>query len=499
MIEQRTTSTDRKSDSRDEFSTQATMNMPAKGSLKSLLDRLDRDAPERARPDNDPAAGLREARRKIAEMTGADQPSALSQLASLKTKEAERAERARHVASPPLGANIADMFGQPMETPAAPQAQPQTQADMHPQPPLQAYNTAPQSADFEAADQDVSHVPVVVETDYEDEEEGPRNRKSPVFKIVCLIAAIGGATALVFWPQITTQGEGSLSQMVSVLTEKSKVGDVPRPMAAKVAGMAPVGGDATAPATVPPTSAETIQAAVAPGPANDDTSVANSPVAGEGSPDSTAVDVITSQQENEGISAVITARPGEKIALPINLDPVHVSADVSAVLIRGLPADYAIAGATGAGEGRWALLAEAIQDARLVIPATGAGRIKLDVDMFNAEAQRIAQTKIVIEVAAQNAQRRMSDEQMNQLLAQGKAQFAAGDVAAARLLFERAAEGGHGPSAFAMAETFEQERLQSMSVQGLSGDPARARHWYERAQALGMPQAEERLAQLSQQ
>jgi hypothetical protein len=68
----------------------------------------------------------------------------------------------------------------------------------------------------------------------------------------------------------------------------------------------------------------------------------------------------------------------------------------------------------------------------------------------------------------------------------GEDLFAAGNVAAARLFYERAAEAGLAEGALALATTFDSDALARRQVLGgVQPDPAAAWRWYERALELG--------------
>ncbi len=75
--------------------------------------------------------------------------------------------------------------------------------------------------------------------------------------------------------------------------------------------------------------------------------------------------------------------------------------------------------------------------------------------------------------------------------------MAAGDVAAARTMFERAAETGDAAGAFALASTYDPAVLAAMPLRGgIKPDPAQARRWYETARDRGSSAAAERIARL---
>jgi TPR repeat protein len=84
------------------------------------------------------------------------------------------------------------------------------------------------------------------------------------------------------------------------------------------------------------------------------------------------------------------------------------------------------------------------------------------------------------------------------MVASGDRHFEQGNIEAARMFFQRAAEDGLPVAALKMAATYDPAELDRLGieVQGAIADPAQARKWYERARALGAPEAEERLARI---
>ena len=74
-----------------------------------------------------------------------------------------------------------------------------------------------------------------------------------------------------------------------------------------------------------------------------------------------------------------------------------------------------------------------------------------------------------------------------------------GEIAAARVMFQRAAEAGDGAGAFALAETYDPLVLQQLRPrEKIAPDVALARTWYERARDLGSLEARDRIARLAQ-
>jgi hypothetical protein len=74
-----------------------------------------------------------------------------------------------------------------------------------------------------------------------------------------------------------------------------------------------------------------------------------------------------------------------------------------------------------------------------------------------------------------------------------------GEVVAARVMFQRAAEAGDGAGAFALAETYDPLVLEELRLrEKITPNVALARTWYERARDLGSLQARDRISRLAQ-
>ncbi len=82
------------------------------------------------------------------------------------------------------------------------------------------------------------------------------------------------------------------------------------------------------------------------------------------------------------------------------------------------------------------------------------------------------------------------------LMARGQTALAVNDIAAARMLFERAAGLGSAAAAGAAGKTHDIAYLLETGARGILGDPAAAAAWYRKAAALGDPEAKARLARL---
>jgi hypothetical protein len=80
---------------------------------------------------------------------------------------------------------------------------------------------------------------------------------------------------------------------------------------------------------------------------------------------------------------------------------------------------------------------------------------------------------------------RLTDADVAALTARGDDRLRVGDVASARLYYERAADAGGGPAALRMAATFDPTFLSQIGARSMAGDPTKARYWYRRAHQLG--------------
>ena len=68
-----------------------------------------------------------------------------------------------------------------------------------------------------------------------------------------------------------------------------------------------------------------------------------------------------------------------------------------------------------------------------------------------------------------------------------------GNIGAARIVLERAAEFGSAQASFMLAETYDPVILSRWGTCGTLGQPSRARELYTKAQAGGIREAQDRL------
>jgi hypothetical protein len=87
-------------------------------------------------------------------------------------------------------------------------------------------------------------------------------------------------------------------------------------------------------------------------------------------------------------------------------------------------------------------------------------------------------------------------ETLAALMTRAKSLLALGDIAAARLLLERAANAQNAAAAFLLARTYDPAVLGVRDARSITADPVMARDWYRRAASFGSADAQQRLTQL---
>jgi len=134
------------------------------------------------------------------------------------------------------------------------------------------------------------------------------------------------------------------------------------------------------------------------------------------------------------------------------------------------------------------LLGAPTQEASPALPPTEAPS-----STIAASAERMPQVPLSIATpipGEPSAGPAPSGPEMATLLAHGDALLRKGDLAAARLFYERAADAGDGQAAIRLGETFDPVFLDHAQLRGARGDMDKALVWYRRARDLGATEAE---------
>jgi hypothetical protein len=208
--------------------------------------------------------------------------------------------------------------------------------------------------------------------------------------------------------------------------------------------------------------------------------------------------------ERPDVGASGAARAASAEATPIPVDATRLSAS-PAIALPDAAAATSSARKTGEVRGRAVIFAEngppgvaGAASSGIADRATGSAVVALArmAPPDTAATQQAATPSSAPPAVAQVSTPRLSPAEIGALLAQGNAAFRKGDIARARLLFQRVADAGEGRGALGMGATYDPAFLRLSPLRILYGDPAEAREWYLHALALGAAGAERRLINL---
>ncbi|HJZ33484.1 MAG TPA: hypothetical protein VKF35_20360 [Hyphomicrobiaceae bacterium] len=241
----------------------------------------------------------------------------------------------------------------------------------------------------------------------------------------------------------------------------------------------------------------------------------------------------------------VIADPAAQVAFPIHIEPLDAVPRNSFVRLRGLPPMAALSEGYVIGPGSWAVPISALPDLKISLPGTATGRSEVTILLVGIDGAVLVESKTALSVAAGQAPQAreraaapavgatmlragvpvdlgaparsepataarpeppvqpvvprsmpQDRERAMRLLTKGNEQLDEGNVSAARLFYERAADAGLAEGAMALAATFDATELGRLNVRGIKADSKQARQWYERARQLGAGDAEERLRRL---
>jgi len=92
--------------------------------------------------------------------------------------------------------------------------------------------------------------------------------------------------------------------------------------------------------------------------------------------------------------------------------------------------------------------------------------------------------------------KKLDAETLVALVTRAKSLLALGDIAAARLLLERAANAQDATAAFLLAQTYDPAVRGARDARSIAPEPVLALDWYRKAAGLGSVDAQQRLTQL---
>ena len=194
--------------------------------------------------------------------------------------------------------------------------------------------------------------------------------------------------------------------------------------------------------------------------------------------------------------APLRLEPQRPSPFPLRIEPQEARGDTYILVLSGLPAGSQLTGAERIGSDTWLLTTDSTASLQLAIPEWSTAVQEVGVELRRTNGAEAATTKAWLLVAppAQPQPRPTVDEAaVQQLVERSRLFLARGDIAAARTLYERAADMGNSEAAFMLASTYDPNRLWALGVFGMVGNKERAKQWYQRADQLGHPEAKDRM------
>jgi TPR repeat protein len=174
------------------------------------------------------------------------------------------------------------------------------------------------------------------------------------------------------------------------------------------------------------------------------------------------------------------------------------------VVIDGLAPGSAVSAGTQLGQNRWRLSVEELAGAAITPPRGFVGTMALTLELLagntvlDRKGLQLEWLGKGVLAAAKPYPRQHDAAELAVLMKNGAERIATGDIAGARLLYQRAAEEGEAIAAFALAETYDPLVLRKSSrTRAVTPDVALAQSWYEKAKELGSTAAPERLEKLA--
>jgi hypothetical protein len=196
-------------------------------------------------------------------------------------------------------------------------------------------------------------------------------------------------------------------------------------------------------------------------------------------------------------------RAGEAFPLGVS---VAGPGDGALLVIGGFADGATMSAGQPTGDNRWRLSAAELNDAVIQPPRDFAGAMDLTIELRLADdivadrrSLRFEWAEATVPEALPKAKtvRQVEPGEIATLLRRGDQLIASGDLAAARLVLQRAAEAGDARAALALAGTYDPAVLERLEVHGFASNIAMARAWYEKAQQFGSADAPRRLEVLA--
>jgi TPR repeat protein len=199
------------------------------------------------------------------------------------------------------------------------------------------------------------------------------------------------------------------------------------------------------------------------------------------------------------------ARRGPGEAFPLGAS-IRGPGDDTLVVIAGLVNGATLSAGRPAGDNVWRLSAADLNSVMIQPPRDFVGAMDLTIELRLADDTLADRRSLRFEWAGAAvpeakpkafAIHQLDPDEIGTLLKRGDELIASGDLAAARLVLQRAAEAGDARAALALAGTYDPIMLEKLAVHGFAPNIAMARDWYEKAKQFGSADAPRRLEMLA--
>ncbi len=188
-------------------------------------------------------------------------------------------------------------------------------------------------------------------------------------------------------------------------------------------------------------------------------------------------------------------------AARLTASAAHAGANAT-VVIGGFAAGSALSAGRQEGPNTWRLAVEELAGTAITPPRGFVGTMALTLELQLADHTVADRKGLQLEWSSRSpatSQPRQHDaDEIALMMKSGAELMAYGDISAARLMYQRAAEAGDAMAALALAETYDPLVLRRVNPKGgITPDIALAHTWYEKAKDLGSAVAPERLERLA--
>ena len=200
-----------------------------------------------------------------------------------------------------------------------------------------------------------------------------------------------------------------------------------------------------------------------------------------------------------------TVRPQQADeAARLTVSAAHAGAN-GTVVIGGLAPGSALSAGRQEGPNTWRLAVEELAGTAITPPRGFVGTMALTIELHLADNTVADRKGLQLEwsgrsvpAPAASPPRQHDADEIALMMKSGADLMANGDISAARLMYQRAAEAGDATAALALAETYDPLVLRRVNPKGgITPDVALAQTWYQKAKNLGSAVALERLERLA--